>query len=685
MNDSTSTTSSDKLAEELWGAHLAHLVGADPTTRIRALIGGDLADVVLGWYRVTIGHGRDTFTDPRTGKPDTDPMAVDVLAIPTDLVGEFLNDRGVALPTREDVRAFADADPEGVDPRLEISRALYGVDLTLGDTTPGEKRICGVPQSIYDQLEPHEQDKVRKGEVIPSPRSPLAVARWLVRDRYTFYARIPGRRGKVRMRTLIRIDQTWYTYERPAKGEPPRWTAHTDPEWMPAQLQSVLGGKWYVHTRRQSLQNVYELKWWNPSRSVLADVEAALCGELSVGSGTAVRELPDVYGTLHNVYPSGGVLCRNGVLDPATGQLRANTPLWFSTAVIGAEYDHAAAPYQDSEWLSTLRTQWEDDPGAITCLQQWFGYVISGRTNLQKWMLIVGPSGSSKSIIADVLGKLVGTVTATTLDSLNSHFGLQALYETGAQLAVLPDIRFSTRDSSTMVGNLLGVIGEDVMAVERKNKTAVSTTLPVRFHGSANEMPRWADNSGALQKRALILETTKSFRDTAAEDPELKDRIIANELGHVLRWAVEGLALLNTAGGRFTRTSRDAELREEMDHLASTVRTFIDDCCELGDAEDFVDLQDLFRVWKKHAEETNSGKGMSQNAFVGAINGLRHETVKVGQKKRPVGERGKWRVVWGVKSASTSYTVQTQYGLQTLQCSTDSRSDDNVNASALLN
>jgi hypothetical protein len=94
----------------------------------------------------------------------------------------------------------------------------------------------------------------------------------------------------------------------------------------------------------------------------------------------------------------------------------------------------------------------------------------------------------------------------------------------GAQVLTTSDIRFSTRDSSTAVENLLAVTGEDVVSVARKYKAAVSAKLGVRFHASANEIPRWSDNSSALQRRALLLETTRGFRDTEDEDTGLKRR-----------------------------------------------------------------------------------------------------------------------------------------------------------------
>lgn len=661
------STDADRAAEpagEITGGHLADLLGKPRRTRLSELLGADLAELAVSWHRAMVG------------RCDPDPETEDMLVIPLasedagdklgKLVVEFLGNHDVAIPTRWACREWALLDREaggnGVDPVAELARAMFGIDPDLPVTGDAEPRIGGVPKSVFDLLTEAEQAKVRDGLVIPTPRSPLAVARWLTRHRLTGRHLLPGGRRHAWMRNLIRIDQTWYHYARPAAGQPPRWIARTDPEWMPGKLQHTLGELWYVHTYRDNGADAYKLKWWNPDSKSVAEVEKALTGLLSVESGTSARELPDVYGNSYNAYGRANVLCRNGVLDPSTGTLTPTTPLWFSPSVIDADYRHGLDPYADTEWLRMLRTQWAEDPGAVTCLQQWFGYVVSGRTDLQKWMLIIGPSGSGKSIIAEVLGALTGTVVATRLDTLNSQFGLQSLYETGAQLALMSDIRFGSRDSSTAVGTLLGVTGEDEMVIERKHKTAVSARLGVRFHGSANEMPRWSDNSAALQRRALILETTRGFRGTEDEDHGLKQRILDNELGHVLRWAVEGLALLNASGGTFTLSARAAELAADMDALASPIRTFVEECCETGTAEDFVDFVELFRVWGAWAEENNTGRGMSRNKFRAALKSLYLDPIRPGQKKMPDGKAGKWLVVWGIKSAEAKVIDRSPLG-----------------------
>jgi len=654
-----------KSAEHITGAHLAAVLGADPTDSLSRVVGRDCAGIIVDWQRDALDHGRYR-TDPNTGKWELDPWVEDVPVIPVDIIAEVLQNHGASVPTRQEVRAFADGGE--IDPEIELLRARYVTDPDLdAAASPSEKRICGVPESIYDGLTTAERQKVLAGKVIAPPQSPTAVAHWLARHTFSAPQLLPAkagtkRRRKVRMRTLIRINQTWYSYENAGAKCPPRWLARTDPEWMRARLRAVLGDLWYVKVKTRTIAGIethhYSLKWWNPDTRTLSFVEDALADELTAGSGTYARELPDLYGVYRGIYAGGTrVLVRNGVLDVTTGQVIRNTPLWFSLTRIEADYDHVASPLAALGWLRVLDGQWHDDPGAVACLQQWFGYVVSGRTDLHKIMWLFGPPGSAKSLIAAVLEALVGNVTELGLDALNATFGLQQPYESGATLAVMSDMRFGARDSSLALSRLLAISGDDLVDVACKYKVAVKERLPLRFHGTANEMPKLSDHSGALVDRLLLLETSRAFkRGAEGTDAGLKERIIADELGLVLRWAVEGLAQLDAAGGRFTTGKDAAELVSAAADTMSNVRQFVNDCCMTGAAEDSVDMDALFRVWRRWAQENKSGERMSKAAFTRALKSLGVEPIKPGQKyKGP-------RVVWGIKRAATNYTHPDRFG-----------------------
>jgi putative DNA primase/helicase len=302
--------------------------------------------------------------------------------------------------------------------------------------------------------------------------------------------------------------------------------------------------------------------------------------------------------------------------------------------------------------------------------------VISGRNDLQKFMWLFGVKGSGKTQITTVLDALVGRTAEIGLDGLNDKWGLEDVYVSGVTLGLINDSRFSPRDSSLAMNRLLAITGDEPnIRIPIKHKTEVSSRLALRFHGTANSLPNLSDHTGALADRMLMLETTKGVRDTAADVKELGKRIVSNELGQVLRWAVEGLRLLNEAEGRFTRTRRADDLSRELARALSNVDQFLADCCETGDATQFVTQAELFEVWGRWATANKSGERMSKAKFVEAVKSLGY---RVGQTT------GSGRVVYGISSATVTYPDRDRWGgsvRRTITTESDDRTDPMRDAS----
>ena len=138
------------------------------------------------------------------------------------------------------------------------------------------------------------------------------------------------------------------------------------------------------------------------------------------------------------------------MLYVASRELLKLTPRFFNRVAVPFEYESAAP--EPIRWLKFLDQLWPDDPESIAALQEFFGYVLSGRTDLHKIMLLIGPTRSGKGTIARVLERLLGkgNVAGPTLASLGTNFGLSPLL--GKPLAVVSDARLaggnSTKSSS---------------------------------------------------------------------------------------------------------------------------------------------------------------------------------------------------------------------------------------------
>ena len=137
----------------------------------------------------------------------------------------------------------------------------------------------------------------------------------------------------------------------------------------------------------------------------------------------------------------------NGLLEVEGRRLLPHTPRFFNQTSVPFAYEpRAPVP---TRWLRFLNDLWPAEPDAIKLLGEWFGYVISGRLDLQKIFLNVGPTRGGKGVIARVLTALIGrqNIAGPTLNSFGGEFGLAPLI--GKPLAIISDARFAGRDSST--------------------------------------------------------------------------------------------------------------------------------------------------------------------------------------------------------------------------------------------
>ena len=254
--------------------------------------------------------------------------------------------------------------------------------------------------------------------------------------------------------------------------------------------------------------------------------------------------------------------------DPqvATGSW-PSTRRYFNTVSVPFAYDPDVA--RPEKWLKFLGDLWPDDPEALDALQEFFGYVISGRTDLHKIVLLIGPSRSGKGTIARILTALLGkgNVAGPTLGMISSQFGLQTLL--GKPLAVIPDARVSGTSQAAVVEKLLTISGEDAIDIDRKFREPwTGKPQDGRRDLSKPSPPRFGDASGAISSRFVILMTTRSF--LGAENTKLTGELLA-ELPGILQWSLDGLDRL-ARNGALTEPKSSADARTVLQDMVSPIR-----------------------------------------------------------------------------------------------------------------
>jgi putative DNA primase/helicase len=418
-------------------------------------------------------------------------------------------------------------------------------------------------------------------EIWPPPEAPMAVARQYVRDDYADPSDVP----------LLR----WW------RGSFYTWTGT---RWTEVADRTIQAGIYRVLEHA-----VYEgpkmiLLPWDPTRYKVANVAEALAAIVHITEHT---DPPQWLEGAPTAGATGLVALANGLLDVRTRKLQPCSPLYFNLSAL--PYEYQPDPPAPTRWLRFLQELFPDDGDSIRLLQQWFGYVISGDTNLHKILLVVGPPRSGKGTLVRVLRALLGAenVAGPTLASLGTNFGLSPLL--GKGLATVSDARLG-HDSFVVVERLLSISGEDAVTVDRKYKDPWTGRLPTRFTVVSNELPNLGDASGAVASRFLVLTLIQSW--LGHENPRLTD-LLLDELPGILAWSLDGLADL-TAEGHFTEPASSVDAVTALADLTSPVGAFVRDRCQRGAGHNTeVDL--LYHAWRTWCEE--QGRHPSNKAVFG--------------------------------------------------------------------
>ena len=419
-----------------------------------------------------------------------------------------------------------------------------------------------------EPLDPEEFDRIAAtlealGILYPSPSKPMPVARKLMKARE--FRGLP---------TLKHWRDSWMRWEEA------HW-AEVEDRTVRAELYERLEEAKYMQPTGEAP--------WEPNRYKINDVVDALRG---------ITHLPQSYnppcwlpGTTGTDAPV--IAATNGLLNVHTRELRPLTPAFFNLVSVPFPYNPEAPT--PTCWLEFLHQLWPDDEEAVDALQDWFGYVLSGRTDLQKIFVIIGPIRSGKGTIARILTAMIGAghVANPTLSSLATEFGLAPLL--GKSLAIIADARLSNKtDTRAVIERLLSISGEDSITVNRKFRDQVSARLPTRFLIISNELPAFGDASGAIASRFILTTLTASF--LGQEDTELEGKLIA-ELPGILNWALVGLERISRQ--RFTVPKSSAKAVAQLQDLVSPMSKFVRECCDQGPGKTVVidTLYERYREW----------------------------------------------------------------------------------------
>lgn len=339
-------------------------------------------------------------------------------------------------------------------------------------------------------------------------------------------------------------------------------------------------------------------------------------------SGVAV--LPDAFDA-----PPMVMNVENGVLDLATGELRAHDRGLLMTKLVRIEYPEREAA-ECPVWCSFLDRVFAGDAALIAYLQRAIGYTLTADTREQCLHLLYGTGANGKSTFLEVLALLLGDYAiaadfSTFLDKVRSDGPRNDIARlAGARLVRSSEIGEGKRFNEALVKTLTG--GEKISArFLYAEDFEFTPTFKLWF--SFNHKPVIRGTDHAIWRRVRLIPFEVTIADAEKDDTLLAK--LKTELPGILRWAVDGCIAWRRDGLKPPESviAATEEYRSESDTLAA----FVDDRCAIGNAFE-VRAGDLYMAYKLWAEK-GSEYVMNQTVFGRKMEERGHHSEKRGGVK----------------------------------------------------
>ena len=310
----------------------------------------------------------------------------------------------------------------------------------------------------------------------------------------------------------------------------------------------------------------------------------------------------------------------------------APTGLAFQNGLLPCDYSNGAARKNPPRaWARYLKSIWGSDVQAIELVHQILGYLLSGRHDLQKIFVLLGPPRAGKGTLLNLIHAIFRDQCGPfKVASLDGNFSMQGML--GKSVVFDPDVRRASsmfKSEGQMVERLLSISAHDVQTIPRKNLQDVHVALPARLLLAANPPFGLTDVGGALASRFIILTFPRSF--LGSEDLNLGNSLV-DEIPAIVALALDGLDRLN-AVGHFVEPASSAEERQSVERAQNPMLVFFEEECETGPNYS-VGCEELWLAASKWRDD-NGHKRMSSTAFAEF---LRQKGIK---QVRPRSETGR--------------------------------------------
>lgn len=292
--------------------------------------------------------------------------------------------------------------------------------------------------------------------------------------------------------------------------------------------------------------------------------------------------------------PKTWINFKNGFFDASTGEMHPHDPKYFSLNQIPYEWkpEEVGEGKATEEFLNFALYK----EGMKKLFLQYAGLMLTTDTRFQKFLLLTGQGGNGKSVLLDMVEKIVGrsNVSRMSMNKINnSNFATSQMV--GKLGNICADLK---TDVKRDVANLKMITGDDDIDAERKHARGFSFRPYAKLLFSSNEVPRLiGEESDAIYRRMMILTVD---RKPEKPDIDLKAKLDA-EAPYFLKLCVDALRELYADGG-FVACPSSTEAVENARRDNNSTDAFLQERCDVSDVDAKSARTSVFESYRSFCE-----------------------------------------------------------------------------------
>ena len=289
--------------------------------------------------------------------------------------------------------------------------------------------------------------------------------------------------------------------------------------------------------------------------------------------------------------------CSNFTLEFYKNEIKSRAHSKKDYMIYKLKYDYnqkATSPMWDSFLNEML-----PDVDQQLLLHQFIGYTFTNHIKLEKALYLYGEGGNGKSVVQEVVTKLLGEENTSSVS-----IGKLTKDENAVMLIEGKLLNYCSENEKTLGLNQFKslVSGEPVIGKKLyRDVRFVKKYAKLMFN--LNSLPKISDEKHSYMRRLLILSFNKKPK---VIDPELHFKIINAELSGIFNRVIDALVIL-LKEKKFVKYKELDEIFKDYNYDNDLIQQYIDEAIEKGFPEGATKVSELHQYYvtfcKNHGEK----------------------------------------------------------------------------------